>query len=476
MGVGFGFKVQGEKSTTWRVYGGKPLNGEVPIAGYKHAMTLLLPACIMTSSKAVLSNVPDMFETRVFLKMLVDLGAKISFNGHTLKIDADNVKSAEVPANLSRLIHGSVNPVPAMLARFGEVTFGGSGGDQIGDSSMDGVRPMSHILSILERFGASFTETEHGLRGMCRKLEGQTIDINDYAQNKETGSGPLVSGATKTAVMAAASAEGISIIKNPRNKETVADLLTFLKNCGCKIKLKEDEWEIEGGIKSSHVEQVLTPDMSEVISFIAAATYLESPLTLTNMTGEVIKPALTPELDVLDRMGVEVHFQGERAYVIPPSEVRATDVITTNSGIGIKPDSQPFFALMLTVADGPSTVTDNVWENRFNYVDELNRQGADIRRDGKVVHITPRAPYRAKTVVKTPDTRAGAVAVLAALGIDGPTIITDTYHIARGYEKFDTKLQSIGAQIEVYQEVDPNSYGIELPQKHEVNRATALRV
>lgn len=439
---------QRSRANSMIINGGIPLCGTVPVSGYKHALTLLISAGIISRSRKIeIHNVPDISETIVLLNILQQLGGEATFKDHTLTFNSANIKNRAIPGYLSRQIHGSVYIIPAMLARFGEVYFEGSGGDRIGDPSKDGSRTIDHIISVLKRFGAQFKTNASGVHGICGKLKGQIIDINDYAEHKETGSGPFVSGATKTALLAAIVADGTTVIKNPWDKDATIELISFLENCGCSIRIYDGYWEIDGNIKTSRLSHNLISDPTEIITYIACSTYLRNPITITNVTDNLIRRALEPELKVLERMDINLRWADGRLYVDPSIDIKPVDVRATSRGLNT--DSHPFFTLMLTTASGPSSVTDYVWRYRFAYVDHLKRLGADLHRMDRTVKINPRVPYIRGCMVRAADTRAGAVAVLAALSINGKTSITETYHIDRGYEHLGEKLRGLGADITV---------------------------
>ncbi len=430
------------------VSGAHRLGGKVAVAGYKHALTLLVAASILVGNDVAIHNVPDNMETRILLAILQDLDIEIDFFDHKLLLNSKYARNRAVSRHLSQQIHSSLYLIPALLGRFGRVEFGGAGGDQfIGPLSSDG-RPIAHIVSIMEKFGATFVEVGDAVVGKCRTLHAQEIDIKDYEAHQETGSGPCVSGATKTAVLAAAVADGTSVIHNPWNQEAAYELLAFLQACGCRMKLSSTCWEIEGGIDSVPVVYSLISDVTEIITFIACAVYLRSSILLTNISVGPVRHALRPELEVLEAMGVQVIWGHDWMRVIPPECLKTLDVVATSRDLNT--DSHPFFTLMLLTADRPGTVTDYVWRHRFAYVDHLNRLGASLRVDGRTVYVTPKRPSRSGITIEVADTRAGAVAIIAALGIEGSTIIQNMSHLHRGYEGIVDKLQALGAEVEVY--------------------------
>jgi len=430
------------------ISGAHSLGGKLAVAGYKHALTLLMAASILVGNDVAIHNAPDNMETRILLTILQDLDMEIDFFDHTLSLNSKYARNKAVSRHLSQQIHSSLYLIPALLGRFGRVEFGGAGGDQFIGPLRSGGRPFSHIVSVMEKFCATFEEIGDGVVGKCRTLHAQEIDIKDFEAHQETGSGPCVSGATKTAVLAAAVADGTSVIHNPWNKEAAYELLAFLQVCGCRMKLSSTCWEIEGGIDSVPVVYSLISDVTEIITFIACAVYLRSSILLTNISVGSVRQALRPELEILEGMGVHLIWGQDWIQVIPPDRLIACDVVATSRGLNT--DSHPFFTLMLLTADRPSTITDYVWQHRFAYVDHLNRLGASLDVDGCTVYVTPKRPSRSGVTIEVADTRAGAVAILAALGIEGSTIIQNMSHLHRGYESIVDKLQALGAEVEVY--------------------------
>jgi UDP-N-acetylglucosamine 1-carboxyvinyltransferase len=432
---------------SFRVIGGKEIAGDIEVSGYKHAFTVLIAAGIISANaQTEISNIPLIKETAVLVRILKEIGGKPEISGHTLRFRPELIHNTKLTNELCSEIHGSVYLIPAMLARFGEVYFGHAGGDKIGDPSVNGDRSTEHILSILKCFGAEFRNTTYGIHGKSKKLIATEIDINEYSENKETNSGPFISGATKTAILAASVAEGTTIIKNPWDKEAAIELLSFIEKCGCKVRICQDRWEIVGGMKVNKVNHILISDSTEVMTYIACSAYMRNPLTITKVTSQRTKNALAPEISLLKDIGIKINFSGSKLAVTPQEELSGKEIIATSRGINT--DSHPFFTLILTTANKTSSVTDHVWRYRFAYAEHLTKLGANLCRFGSTIRVIPRKPYIKNTIIKSADTRAGAVALIAALAINGTTTVTNIHHIWRGYENLDGKLRGIGATIE----------------------------
>ncbi|WP_437620385.1 UDP-N-acetylglucosamine 1-carboxyvinyltransferase [Sorangium sp. So ce1151] len=433
--------------TKWRINGGTLTGGSVAVAGYKHALVPMITASICSSEPVEISNAPGVLDTVVLGQIIRHMGGEMEHQDGRVRIDAAGMRSMLVPDALSAQIHGSVYLIPALLARFGEVEFGPSGGCQIGDSAQGGKRPVQHMTSVLERFGARFEEEGEHLRGRCGTLRGTEIDIMDYSTDPKRRAleGPYMSGATKTAVLAAVNAEGTTVIHNPHDKEATLDLVRFLREAGCSIEAEERRFVIRGRSRLRAVSHRLISDTTEMVTLIALSVFTATPLTIENVTVEAVQRPLAPEIEVFNAMGVTLRWGADSIDVRAPERLAGVDIEAT--GLGVATDSQPFLTLMLTIADRPSRVTDTIWRHRFGYVDPLVRLGAELRVEGASVHVTPARPHRAGQSLRATDTRAAAVLALAALGIRGETVIADVHHAARGYERLVPKLRALGADI-----------------------------
>ena len=433
------------KKDSFIVLGGKPLSGSVPVSGYKHALTLIIGASIAVNNVFEILNVPNISETHVIIAILQKMGARCQFYNGALQIDTRNIQTYVIP-DLSKQIHGSVYLLPSLLYRFGRVDFSGAGGDKIGGNSSDVSRELKHILSVLERFGAEIEVEGDRVIATCRKFSAQELNIMDYSSNPAINSGPYVSGATKTAILCAAFSEGTSVIHNPVNKETSLELLSFLTKCGCQLETSNSYFKIDGHIQSTPISVSLISDITEIVTYIACAVYLRCSLTIKNVTIVKVERALSPELSYLNAMGVKLYWGNDWIKIEPPESVNPVDIEANHWTLNT--DCHPIFALMLTTSHGVSHITDHVWINRFGYTQNLNALGASLEVKGNTVSIFPRRPNILGMCLDAMDTRAGAVTTLAALGIDGYTVIQNTHHIHRGYENFAQKLRNLGAHID----------------------------
>ncbi|TMC11448.1 MAG: hypothetical protein E6J41_05885 [Chloroflexi bacterium] len=430
------------------VHGGRELRGRIPISGYKHALTLLVAAAVALDRRVTLRNVPVMTETRVLRRILERMDAGGQLAGATWDLDPGPMRSAPVPARLSGLIHGSLYLVPALLARFGEVTFAGAGGDRIGPSRLGGGRPTDQVAAVLERFGAT-VRTRGGLRATATRLRGCSIDLMEFSTHRRRLRGPMASSATKTALILAAAADGPSQLHHPVDRDATRELCDFLRRCGTIVERDRDTWHVRPGTRARPLVHDLISDSTEIVTFIACAAHTGGSLRLTGITGQRTWQAIDDELRRLAEMGVLLARGPDWLDVRGPEELRPLELeIECN---GFSTDAHPLVAVPLLGAAGVSRITDHVWTNRFAYVRMLLQMGARAYkarwRPTVTLHGGPLHPP-AGPLVPT-DSRAAAAAVVAALGVRGTTRIIDAGHLERSYERLIDKLGYADADLEV---------------------------
>jgi UDP-N-acetylglucosamine 1-carboxyvinyltransferase len=422
--------------------------GSLRVAGYKHALVSVLAAAVNVDAEVQLTNVPHIEDSRVLAQILAEAGARVSLRDGQMHLDARGLARSEVPPALSQRIHGSLYLIPAFLGRLGSVRFEEAGGCQIGDQAQGHRRPVDHMLSVLESFGARFETNGVTLTGSTRGLRACELDIMDYSEQRDVLTGPRVSGATKTAILAAACVRnGTSVIRNPYPKPDVTELLAFLRRCGHSVQQKEGAVHISHGSPAPGTTptHALISDISEVMTYITCAVFHEVPLTLEGLPVDRVRAGLAEELRLLERMGVRLEWTEDSVSVAHQGGVRGVDIDVTS--VGIYSDHQPFFALMLLKADRPCRIREWVWKHRFGYAQELMKLGAKLEpgEDSIVVHPSTLRP--AKEPLHAGDLRAAAVLVLAALGVEGETRLTGAHHLDRGYERLLEDLQSLGARM-----------------------------
>ncbi|MET0403007.1 MAG: hypothetical protein ABW123_11420 [Cystobacter sp.] len=430
------------------IQGGPLQAGSVVVPGYKHALVSVLAAAVNVDGVVRLTNIPDIEDSRVLARILTEAGAEVSLGQGELRLDARGLTRSEVPAELSQRIHGALYLIPALLGRLGRVRFGEAGGCQIGAANDGHRRPVAHMLSVLESFGARFEQSDLGLSGATAGLKACSLDIMDYSEQRDVLTGPRVSGATKTAILAAACARGgTSVIRNPYPKPDVTELLAFLRLWGHDIEQEEGQVRISGTARTPATPPVfsLVSDISEVMTHIACGVFHEVPLRLERLSVKRVQAGLAEELRLLERMGIKLEWGEDTLTVAHRGPVRSVDIDVTS--VGIYSDHQPLFALMLLKGERPARIQEHVWKHRFGYARELVKLGARIDFGEDLIIVHPSRLTRTDERLVAGDLRAAAVLLLAALGVEGQTRLQGTHHLERGYEHLVEDLRRLGARI-----------------------------
>jgi UDP-N-acetylglucosamine 1-carboxyvinyltransferase len=408
------------------VTGGARLSGSVRVAGAKNAALKLMAAALLAPGRSVLRNVPRIVDCSLMGEVLEHLGVGVSRDGGSVVVDATEVTSAEAPYELVRRMRASIVVLGPLLARCGHARVALPGGDEIGS------RPIDLHLGGLARLGVS-VESEHGsvFASAPRGLSGGAITL-DY---------PSV-GATENLLMAAVAARGTTVIENAAREPEIADLAVFLTEMGARVGgAGTSTIEIDGVDGFRPAEHVTIPDRIETGTWAAAAVATQGDLTIEGARADHLELLLAK----LNEAGAEVASVEGGLRVRQPERPRAVDFVTLPYP-GVATDFQPILMAMLASAAGTSIATENVFESRFLYVDELRRMGADIRTEGH--HAVIRGVERLSSApVRALDIRAGAAMVIAGLTADGTTAVEDMQHIDRGYEGFEDKLIALGAEV-----------------------------
>ncbi|HEY6567565.1 MAG TPA: UDP-N-acetylglucosamine 1-carboxyvinyltransferase [Actinomycetota bacterium] len=407
------------------VTGGARLAGSIRISGAKNSALKLMAAALLAPGRTVLHNVPRIQDCFTMGEVLEHLGAGVAWDGDTVTIDATTLTSVEAPYELVRRMRASTAVLGSLLARAGEARVAMPGGDEIGS------RPIDLHIAGLRRMGAEIG-SEHGfLVATTDRLRGAAITL-DY---------PSV-GATENLMMAAVRARGTTVIDNAAREPEIADIAEFLVAMGARIDgAGGSTIEIDGVDTLVPAEHITIADRIETGTWAAAAVATGGDLTLAGARADHLDLFLHK---LSDAGAVVEHTQGG-LRIRQTTRPRAIDFVTLPYP-GVATDFQPILMAMLATAEGTSIATENVFEGRFLYVDELRRMGADIRTEGHhaVIRGMPRlsaAPVRAL------DIRAGAAMVIAALVADGVTEVADMHHVDRGYEDFEDKLIGVGADV-----------------------------
>jgi UDP-N-acetylglucosamine 1-carboxyvinyltransferase len=421
------------------INGGKTLTGKVKISGAKNSALKLIAASILAEAKVILNNVPDIEDVRTMVEVLKTLNASIDFDGKTgkLQIDPSRINTFEAPYELVRKMRASVLVAGPLLAKFGRVKVAIPGGCNIGARQID-----IHLKGFEELGSKNFVEhgyincsvdiKRRGYKGKA-KLSGATINL-DFPSR----------GATENLLMAAALAEGRTVINNAAREKEISDLAGFLVSMGADIRgAGTDSITINGVSSLNGTEYSIMPDSIEAGTFIAAAGLCGKKVEIIDAIWENIEIFCLK----LREAGIEINSTSKNTIVVSRAKKALKPLnISTLPYPGFPTDLQPIIAVPLTIASGVSIITENVFENRFMYVDELNRMGANIKIDGHHAVING-VKKLSGAPVKAFDLRAGAAMVLAGLIAEGTTEVYDIYHIQRGYESFAQKLAGLGADI-----------------------------
>lgn len=411
---------------TYIIRGGNPLTGTVSVSGAKNAALKLMAASILTEETCTFRNVPDIQDVWTMLEVLRCLGADVFYNPDgTLTVTADGGLKDKAPYELVSQMRASIMVLGPLLARLGRAHVALPGGCNIGSRQID-----LHLQG-LKLMGANIT-TEHGyIEGKDKRLKGAVVPL-DF---------PSV-GATENVLMAAALAEGKTVIENAAREPEITDLAEFLKKMGAKIDGEGTSIiEIEGVEKLHGTEHTIIADRIEAGTFLIAGAMTGGEVTVAGA------PSRNMELVVekLKQAGADITESPDGLTVSLDGRPLPVDVSTLPYP-GFPTDLQPMMAALLATAKGTSVLTENVFENRFLYIDEFNRMGAEIRLDDH--HAVIRGVERLSGApVRVPDLRAGAALVIAGLAAEGETIVYDNGHIDRGYQDLESKLVDLGADI-----------------------------
>ncbi|MCX4637616.1 hypothetical protein HEP86_03420 [Streptomyces sp. RPA4-5] len=440
----------------WTVRGGPAVpRPTLTPGGFKHLLVPSLAAGCLSDQPWRLANAPRIEDRRLLSAMLRHLGARVDEDGPRVTVDASGLNGNALPTHWSAGIHGGVYLLPTVLATRGEVTSGRHGGCAIGGGTQ-GSRPLSHIAAVLERFGAACEVSAEGFRATAPRdgLRGARIDLADFAEPEprtKTPTGPYYSGATKTALLAAVTARGTTVLDNPYPKPDALELARILGGAGARVEVSRERITVEGlGGPLGGADITLPSDLMEIVTFIAWAVHLRRELDLVLQRPDVVRSGLAPELACLAAMGVPLSWEGSVLRITPPEHLRGTDVLAASHHV--YSDAGPLFALMLLGADAPSRLTDGVWENRFGYAEGLRGMGAVLDRAGNELRISPGPLQPSPRPLVAGDLRAAATLLLAALGTGVPHRLHGVDHLARGYENLPAKLAALGARIEVPEE------------------------
>ncbi len=411
----------------YAIRGGNPLVGEVEIGGAKNAALAILAAAIMADETVLIENVPDVRDINVLIQAMESIGVVVErIDRHTVKINAKAIHDVVIEHDYIKKIRASYYLLGALLGKYNKAIVALPGGCNIG------LRPIDQHIKGFRALGVD-VKIEHGLIiTETDKLKGNHIYMDVVSV-----------GATINIMMAAVMAEGQTTIENAAKEPHVVDLANFLNSCGANVKgAGTDVIKIKGVTRLHGTEYAIIPDQIEAGTFMFAAAVTKGDVTVKNVIPKHLESISAKLLEI----GCEVEESDDAVRVVSAKPLNHTHVKTLPYP-GFPTDMQPQIAVALALSHGTSIVTESIFENRFKYVDELTRMGANIKVEGNTAIIDGVSKYTGASIT-APDLRAGAALVIAGLAAEGTTTVDDIKYVERGYEDFHIKLQTLGAQIE----------------------------
>ena len=407
------------------IQGGKKLEGEVKNSGSKNAALPILAATILNGGKTTLYNVPNIQDVNTMFEILKEIGATITRKNNKVIINTNKIHTYEIPDNLMRKMRSSVILAGAIIGKYHKAKFSYPGGCEIGS------RPIDLHLKGFEKLGIKINEEFGEIVCESDKIIGNQISL-DF---------PSV-GATENIILAACLGEGTTIITNAAKEPEIEDLVKYLNRMGTKIKgAGTDKIEITGVKHLSEVSYNIMPDRIEAGTYLIAGAITGGEIKITNANHEHIEPILTK----LEEANCKIQVNKNEIEIIAPKRVKAVD-IKTMPYPGFPTDMQSVFGALLATAKGTSIITENIFESRYKYVQELVRMGAKIKVEGRSAIIKGTRKFQGANVVAT-DLRGGAALVIAGLAARGITEVENIGYILRGYENMEQKLKKLGAKI-----------------------------
>ena len=409
------------------IKGGNPLVGEVEIGGAKNAALAILAAAIMTDETVTIDNLPDVNDINVLLEAISGIGAEVDrIDRHTVRINGSNIENFDIEYDYIKKIRASYYLLGALLGKYKRAEVALPGGCNIGS------RPIDQHLKGFRALGA-YVDIEHGkIIAEAERLIGKHIYFDVVSV-----------GATINVMMAASMAEGLTILENVAKEPHVVDVANFLNSMGANIRgAGTDVIKIRGVSRLHKTDYSIIPDQIEAGTFMFAAAATRGDVTVMN----VIPKHLEATIAKLVEIGCEVEEFDDAVRVVSKGDLHNTQVKTLPYP-GFPTDMQPQIGVTLALCKGTSTITESIFENRFKYLSELARMGANVKVEGNAATIEGVDKFSGARV-SAPDLRAGAALCIAGLAADGITIVDDIVYIQRGYERFEEKLRSLGAVIE----------------------------
>ncbi len=409
------------------INGGNRLFGEVKIHGAKNSVLPLLAATVLCYGTSVIHNCPELSDVNASVNILKHLGCKCTIRNNTVTVDTSSLQCNRIPDNLMLKMRSSVIFLGAILGRCGNAVISSPGGCELGP------RPIDLHISALKRLGAVVKES-HGLIEFDTPcgLHGAEIYLSFASV-----------GATENIILAATTAKGDTVIYNAAKEPEICDLADFLNACGARIYgAGTDTVTVCGVDRLKCCAHTVIPDRIAAVSYMAAAAITGGEILLNN----VIPAHLTAINSVFEEAGCEIGCHDKAISIKAPNRLSRVPIVRTAVYPGFPTDAGPLVLAMLTRARGTSVIVENIFENRFRYVDELKRLGANVKVVGRAA-IVEGVDFLSAAPCKCTDLRGGAALVVAALSAKGTTVLGDIHHIKRGYEGIDKHLRILGADI-----------------------------
>ena len=408
------------------VFGAKKLKGQIKISGSKNASLPILAATLLSNKKVYLQNLPRVKDIETMVSLLQSLGSKISFNKNNLAIDNKKQNKNFASYSLVKTMRAGILVLGPLLAKFGKAKVSLPGGCAIG------TRPVDIHLDALSKLGVKYKIVQGYVHAKAPKgLIGSKIRF------------PKISvGATENLIIAASYAKGTTVLSNCAIEPEIKDLVNFLKSMGCNINwISKRSIKIEGVSNVKEINYSVMFDRIEAGTYLIAAAVTEGNLKIQNIVPKIIQT----EINILKKIGVKIKVKKDEVHIVGNKKIKSIKIKTAPYP-GFPTDLQAQMMVLLCRANKQSVIKEDIFENRFMHVAELNRMGAKISTDGNKAKITGNINFEAAELMAT-DLRASVSLILAALTTKGKSVINRIYHLDRGYENIEKKLKKVGAKI-----------------------------
>lgn len=410
----------------WHIYGGNRMTGSTQVQGAKNAVLPIMAASVLAGSETVLHNVPDLKDVTITLRILRHLGCTAERDGDTVRIDSRGMNRDFIPHDLMRELRSSVIFLGAILTRFGTASLSMPGGCELGP------RPVNLHLDALRALGAEVTERGGDIVCCAHDLKGRRILL------------PFPSvGATENAMLAALGADGCTTIENAACEPEIADLGAFLCACGADLRgAGTPRIEIKGGYPLHGATYTILPDRIETATYLCACAACGGALTLRRAA----PTSCAGVIEALGQCGCRIRCGHDTIAIHRQGPLTACRPVTARPYPGFPTDAMPVLLAAQLGAQGKTSFTETIFENRFLYVQELQKLGAKLSQDGRTVRLQGAEPLHAARL-HAGDLRGGAALVLGAMQAEGESTIFGVKHIQRGYDNLEAALQSAGARL-----------------------------